>query len=179
MVWLARGVPRPRVVKNKLTTKKTLLLIAFTGNGNISIEGAPCGEIVDSERYVNFVKHLGNKFRTLRSSPVRLSDLLWHHDNARPHTSTLTKDFFAHRDVYLVKQSPYSTDLNQCDRWLIKELKNNLRGSVFSNSEEVVFAALQAFKSINKDRFNQEIDRFKNHCHAVIMCGGDYVNNKC
>ena len=63
-----------------------------------------------SERYVAFIKVTGEKWRTLRSSPMRLKELWWQHDNARPHVAATTKSFLERREVTVIKQSPFSPD---------------------------------------------------------------------
>ncbi|QQP32993.1 Uncharacterized protein FKW44_024202, partial [Caligus rogercresseyi] len=55
--------------------------------------------------------------------------LMW--DNARPHTDTDTREFLTRRDVEPVKQSPYSPDLNLCDRFLFRKLKHRSGGRVW------------------------------------------------
>ncbi|QQP51239.1 Uncharacterized protein FKW44_012534, partial [Caligus rogercresseyi] len=44
-------------------------------------------------------------------------------DNARPRTTTDTREFLTRRDVEPVKQSPYSPDLNLCDRFLFLKVE--------------------------------------------------------
>ncbi|QQP40936.1 Hypothetical protein FKW44_015152 [Caligus rogercresseyi] len=47
-------------------------------------------------------------------------------DNARPHCHRY-QGVLDRRDVEPVKQSPYSPDLNLCDRFLFRKLKHLLR----------------------------------------------------
>jgi len=90
-------------------TKKTLLLLAFTADQKISVDICSPGETVNSsERYVEFVRSTGEKWWHVRRNPKKLTELLWQHDNARPHTSKETIEFFQHRGVTLIKQSPYT-----------------------------------------------------------------------
>ena len=91
--WLRKDEPRLRVVKPKLTNRKALLLVAFTGDKKISVETLKPKETVTSESYVTFIRRTGDKWRTLRSSPTKLSELFWQHDNARPHSASTTVDF--------------------------------------------------------------------------------------
>ncbi|QQP51990.1 Uncharacterized protein FKW44_003972 [Caligus rogercresseyi] len=51
--------------------------------------------------------------------------------NARPHTATDTREFLTRRDVEPVKQSPYSPELNLCDRFLFWKLMHLLREDEF------------------------------------------------
>lgn len=174
MVWLAPQDPRPSVVREQMTFRKTMLLLVFTGNGKIHADVTEKGDTVDTERYIAFVHEAGERWRTLHSDPTRLSELLWMHDNARPHTSDDTMQFFGRRKVELVKQSVYSPDLNLCDRWLFKELKKSLRRQHFECAQDVLKAATHAFHQIPEKRFLDELHNLANHCTSVIQYNGDY-----
>lgn len=142
-VWAKENEPRPRVVQHKAMGRRTMLLVVFSGDGKFYVEGTEKNESVNSERYVSFVKNSVIKFRKDRRR-ISPKDLLWIHDNARPHSSVLTSDFFVSKNIKLVKQSPYSPDLNQCDRWLFKHLKkcsknNDLLTSVVSSTTRVLY----------------------------------------
>ena len=142
-VWITPQTPRPQVICPELMFKKTMLSIAFTGNGKVSADVTEVGETVDSQRYIGFVHKTGEKWRTLRSDPTHLIELLWQHDNARPHTSAVTKEFFTQRKINVVQQSPYSPDLNQCDRWLFEEQKKTLRGNVIASAQDVLYESMR------------------------------------
>lgn len=173
-VWLKKGEKRPTVVKPSIGDKKTMLLIAYTSDKKFSVE-ATNGESITAERYVEFVRNTGDRWRTLRRSPTKLSELTWQHDNARPHCASVVKDFFSRRDIKCVWQSPYSPDLNMLDRWVNKELKKQLRQSVFTDGEEVKNEALRILRDIPESRYTQELDRLLEYCQKVIESGGVYV----
>jgi hypothetical protein len=173
--WIAPGAPRPRVIHEQMTFKKTMLSIAFTGNGKVSMDVTEKGETIDSQRYVEFVRKTGDLWRTLRSDPTRLSEVIWMQDNARPHTAAVIKEFFQRRQVERMEQSPYSPDFNLCDRWLIKELKKHLRTLRLTSAAEVLNAAVRHFHKISPDRFDFELMKLKDHCLQVIHAHGDFV----
>ena len=75
----------------------------------------------------------------------------------------------------IIKQSPYSPDLNQCDRWVFKDLKKHLRQYGYSSAEEIQEKTLQFMRQLPPERFPLEIQRFHKHCKSVIECRGDYV----
>lgn len=173
--WIVPGASRPRVIRQEMTFKKTMLSIVFTGNGKVHMEATKKGETIDSQRYIDFVRKTGDLWRTLRSDPTRLSEVIWMQDNARPHTAVLTKQFFERRHVERMEQSPYSPDLNLCDRWLIKELKANLRTLQLSSATDVLHAAKHHFFTIPSERFVHELNKLQDHCVQVINAFGDYV----
>lgn len=176
-VWIPPETPRPTVVRPQLTFKKTMLSLVFTGNGKIWADATEKSETVDSERYVQFVHAAGEHWRKLRSDPTCLSELLWQHDNARPHTAAATAVFFSERKVELIKQAPYSPDLNQCDRWMFKLLKSQLKKRELTCSEDVRTAVVELFRAIPDKRFHDELENLRNHCLAVVAHHGDYITN--
>jgi hypothetical protein len=174
-VWIPPGAKRPRVVRQQLTFRKTMLSIAFTGNGKLSVTATERGDTIDSESYVDFIHRTGELWRTLRSDPTRLSELLWMHDNARPHTAAHTQAFLRQRKVRLVQQSPYSPDLNLCDRWLFKELKSKLKVCQIQSASDVLTHTNRVFHQIPLEKFEWELTKLREHCSLIIACHGDYI----
>ena len=173
--WLHPTQKKLTVVRPKLTSQKVLLLVAFTADKKISIEYAEPGETVTASRYVEFVRSTGERWRHVRHGAAKLSQLKWQHDNARPHTARETLSFFERRNVELIKQSPYSPDLNFCDRWVFKVLKKAFRGIKFKNGAEVQAHAAQVLKDIPEDTYLHEMLSLREHCSSVLACNGDYV----
>jgi hypothetical protein len=174
--WLTPGSQRLQVIRSSLTNKKVMLMVAFTGDGKLSLEGKPPGETITGEVYVDFLRTTGEKWRCLRSSPTRLSQVWWQHDNARPHVALCVKNFTERRGMTVIRQSPYSPDMNQCDRWVNKELKKHFRHMTFQSAEDVCDESLHFLRSISRERFIQELRSLIKHCHNVIQCNGGYTN---
>lgn len=174
MVWLAPGQPKPSVVKPQLTNRKVLLLVAFTADKKLSIDGVNPGVTVDSERYVEFAHRTGELWRKLRFRPTKLASLWWQHDNARCHAAAATANFFARRRTILIKQAPYSPDLNLCDRWVNKILKQAFRNHHFASGDEMVQHSLQAMQQVPEERYISEFKNLFKYCERVIECQGDY-----
>lgn len=176
-VWIGKDEPRPQVARPALTNRKTMLMVAFTANGRFSVRATAPGETVNSELFVDFMKTTGNKWRTLRKSPITLKELHWQMDNARPHTSAQTKAFFEDRGVSLVWQSPYSPDYNICDRFLFNTLKAGLRRETFETHLEVEEAALRLLREISEEVLHRQVDELYEHLQDVINAGGQYVTD--
>lgn len=60
--------------------------------------------------------------------------LKWQHDNATPHSSILTREFFKKENINRLVQPPYSPDMNLCDRFLFRRFKTSILGKEFSSS---------------------------------------------
>jgi transposase len=173
--WVGQDNKRTRAVKTGLTNKKTLLLICFTPNKKVCIATLPYGETIDSDRYITFLRSVGDHWRKLHRDPTRLSDISVQHDNARPHTSQQTRQFLDSRSVRLIKQPPYSPDYNLCDRWLFAQLKTRLKLSTFTSHQEVRIAATHAFADIPVECFTAQVEKLKMHLVNVIDAHGDYI----
>jgi len=110
-VWISKESVRPQVAAEKLTNQKCVLLIAFTCSKRFSVRALPYGTHINGELYMDFVWHTGEKWRTLRSNPVRLNELVWQHDNARPHVKEEVIMFFQQRNVEKLEQAPLFSGL--------------------------------------------------------------------
>lgn len=178
-VWLPKGeTQRPQIVKpTPMTTKKSLVLLAFTCDKKLSIRALPHGEKIDAQAFIDFVQETGKLWRKLRRSPATLKELHWQHDNARPHTASLTKAFFEKKEIELVFQAPYSPDFNICDRWLLRELKRKVSNQRFTSHEELEAALKIAFHSIPAEHFHHQLNKLYDYCQSVIAAKGEYVSD--
>ena len=154
-----------------------MLMVVFTANKRFSVRATANREVVNSDLFIDFVKSTGEKWRKLRSNAIKLKDLHWQMDNAKPHKSAATTQFFNDRGITLLWQSPYSPDFNLCDRFLFTTLKSELRKQSFESHLEVEQAALQCLRNLPEELLHQEIQKLYDHCQDVIDAGGDYVTN--
>lgn len=174
-VWVAKDANRPQIVASRLTPRKALVLIAVSANKRLSVRALPYGETLTHDGYIDFVKRTGDKWRCLRVNPIRLANVIWQHDNARPHAARDTQQFFISRKVTMLHQAPYSPDLNILDRWLNEKLKKELRQMKFCSAEEVESAVCDIVKKIDETVFRKEVDNLIRHCEEVLNAGGNYV----
>jgi hypothetical protein len=176
-VWISEREKRPQFPKPKLGCRKSLLVGAFTCDKKFSLECLEHKETLNSERYQQFIQNTLHRWRNLRQRPLKVSEheLFWQHDNARPHVSRTSLEFFSKRRMVIVNQSPYSPDLNIWDRWLNKMVKDTLNQQSFQSSEDIVAAAQQALENIEETEFKRQLDLLNQHCLHVIKEGGCYT----
>ena len=101
-----------------------------------------------------FAKNIGNKWRTLRSRPIKLSEIVWQYDKTRPNVLAATKEFFRKRGVELLWQ-----DFNLLDRWVNKEVKMEPRKCSYDTTEEVQENALRLMRDIPEKRCMNELKK--------------------
>lgn len=173
--WLEDDQPRLQVVRRQLTDRKVMLLFAFSPVGRFSVRAVPPGQTVDSDAIIAFIQHTGDLWRKLRQNPIKLHEVLWMWDNARPHASRAVTQFFQQRDVTTVFQSPYSPDFNLCDRFIFSWLKSDFAQREFASHTEVEEAATRWARGLSEDSLLNEVQKLIDHCQRVIDCAGDYV----
>lgn len=78
--------------------------------------------------------------------------------------------------IPLLRQSPYSPDLNLCDRFLFHWLKQQLQkdNAIFSSPEDVERHTLQVLRSFSEDVLRKELDKLILHCDYIISSNGCY-----
>ena len=86
-------------------------------------------------------------------------------------------DFFQNRNITLVKQAPYSLDLNLLDRWINSKIKDYVRGNVYDNAVDVAEAALQCLKDIPENEYHEQLNKLQRYCQRVVREGGNYVTD--
>ena len=137
----------------------------------------PPGSTVNATTFVDFIKTTGNRWRCLRTAPIKLRQLLWQMDNAKPHTAATVSEFLEKQHITKIFQSPYSPDLNLCDRFLFPWLKSELRKHVFTNYLQVQNVALRVLRQFTEESLSNEVDKLLSHCQAVIDASGEYITN--
>ena len=153
-----------------------MILMAFTCKPKrVSIQALPPGTTADRETMIEYLRTTGRRFNNLKKDKICLKNCLLMWDNARPHVAAATTQFLAGREVQTVKQSPYSPDLNLCDRFLFRKLKHLLRNEDFGGHEEATAAVQWAMGRVSEDELFDQLKKLRDHCHEVIQAGGDYV----
>lgn len=173
--WIRHDQARPQVVRRGMSDRKVMLLVAFTPSGRFSISAMPPGVHVDSTRIIDFVRRTGDLWRQLRSQPIHLNELLWQWDNARPHSAQSVKEFMQRRGITTVFQSPYSPDLNLCDRFLFNWMKSDFADKEFNGHMELEQAALQWARQLDREALKREVQKLVDYCLSVIEQDGNYV----
>jgi hypothetical protein len=112
------------------------------------------GATIDPERYVQTLKKLKQRIRMVR--PYRkMNQVLFLHDNARPHTSLNTREAIATMGRTVLPHPPYSPDLAPPDFHLFGPLKDALQGRRFEDDEEL------------RHILHEELRRFRKEFYAT------------
>lgn len=153
-------------------------LVAFTCSPpRFSITVLLKGKTVDAECMIKFFRDTRHRFNNLKTHPAKFDDMLLQIDNARPHTAALTQDYLAAYGLRIVPHSPYSPDLNLCDRFLFTRLQESVKLQQLDDPDEVLRAAQRYCRSRPEETLKKEFTKLLEHCRAVVRCGGDYITS--
>ena len=96
-----------------------------------------------------------NKFKKLigkkRPELVNRRGVVFHHVNARPHTSLKTQEKLKELDWDVLLHQPYSSDVALSDHHLFRSLEHHFRGKNLESEENLKTSPLQFF-FYQKDR---------------------------
>ena len=92
----------------------------------------------------------------------RANRLKIRHDIARPHTALMTRAFFESNEITLVKQPPYSPDMNHLDRYIFRNMEFDRKDQHFAIKNEVELYVQQFMaKKMTRAKLSRELERLK------------------
>ena len=167
-LWVAPDGDRPTQPRRIISDQKFHIIVACNFRGDFRFHILERNQTINAQRYVEFLESILNMAR-----PGRLELM---HDNARPHTAVVTRDFCEQHGITLVKQPPYSPDMNLMDRFIFRNLEFDRRGTRFENKEHLT-VYLENFLQNNMTKFKlaREMHCLKEHLQDVIDMEGNYV----
>ncbi|CAK9826344.1 Histone-lysine N-methyltransferase SETMAR [Anthophora retusa] len=112
-----------------------------------------------------------------RPSLVNRKGVLFHHDNARPHTARITVEKIKNFNWELLPHPPYSSDLAPSDYHLFRSMQHFLSGKNFNNSEDVKSALNEYFNSKSQKFFENGIRKLTDRWEKVIETDGKYIDD--
>jgi histone-lysine N-methyltransferase SETMAR len=174
-LWVYEGEVPPSVVKSEKTAKKICYAVFFRSTGLVKAVKLEGQKTITAKWYTEVC--LPKVFEQVMNERPKsgLRDIIFHHDNARPHTAQLTTDYLKEKKVKIMRHSPYSPDIALCDFWLFGELKKNLRGRRFGTEEELDAAVMEFFEGIPQEQWLEAFKRWQDRMQRVIDNAGEYI----
>ena len=107
---------------------------------------------------------------------LRVTQLLFHQDNAPCHKSIKTMAKLHELNFELLPHPPYSPDLAPSDYWLFADLKKMLAGKKFRSNEEVIAETEAYFEAKDKSFYKSGIEMLERRWNDCIVLDGNYVD---
>jgi [histone H3]-lysine36 N-dimethyltransferase SETMAR len=93
--------------------------------------------MINSKVYCHQLDKLNNSFKQKRPELINRKGIVFHQDNARPHTSLVTRQKLLQLRWNILPHPPYSPDLAPSDYYLFRALQKIFDGKNFTSNEEV------------------------------------------
>ena len=177
--WVPPDGDRCEVAKRMTVEMKFLALVAVSFGSLHHFKVLNRHETVNSEVYTQFLDEAINKFNSyelrVQRRSVSWDTCILMHDNATPHTSLFTTQFLQHKGCTLIRQPPYSPDVNICDRMVFPKAEMKRSGITFHEPNDVVEYLHKEFQTLTEQVMDHEFDMLTLHLRNVIDNNGNYV----
>jgi len=102
-------------------------------------------------------------------------DIVFIHDNARPHTANVTKQLFADFSWKQFNHPPYSPDLSLSNFHLFLHMKSFMGAQNFNEDDEVNKAISAWLQLQGSSFYDEEIQKLVPRYDKCLNNGGNYV----
>lgn len=128
---------------------------------------------LNSDVYLAQLVRLHAAIQTKR--PRKMNQIIFHHDNARPHIERRVVEFIANNGWDKIPHPPYSPTEAPTDYHVNRSLKNWQSNKIYDDFDELTGDVKKWIASKNRDFFARGIDRLPGKWEAVIDVGGEYA----
>lgn len=175
--WSQPNEPPQTTSKPDIHQKKVLLSVWWDYKGIVYFELLPRNQTINSEVYIDQLTKLDAEIKKNRPELANRKGIVFHHDNARPHTSLTTRQKLLQLGWDVLPHPPYSPDIAPSDFYLFQNLQNFLQGKKFNNDYEVKLQVTQFFASKNPQFYEHGIMMLPEKWKKVIENNGQYIFN--
>ena len=170
--WLSPGqdpIPTPQ---GDLHPKKVMLSVWWTIYGILHWEILEYGKTITSELYCQQLDRVNG--RLCRQSKISHQDVVYQHDNARPHTALTTQRKIRSLGWDLLPHPPYSPDCAPSDFHLFRSMQHWFSGKTFETRDEIEGSLSQYFASKDEVFFRNGIEKLAEKWTKIISDNGSY-----
>jgi len=176
--WNRQDEAPEKQAKAEVHQKKVMLSMWWDWKGPVFYE-LPKNKTINSDVYCEQLQKLSDAIAQKCPELLNRKGVVFHHANARPYTSLVTRQKLQHGwDV--LPYSPYSPDLAPSDFHLFRSLQNSLNGKIcfllsFA-SEDFIKQHLNKFLTEKDGKFYERgIMKLSGRWQKVIEQNGQYI----
>ena len=176
--WLSpRQSPAP-TARRELHQRKVLLSVWWDIQGIIHYELLEPGRTITAEVYCEQLDRLKSAIDQKRPALANRKGVVFHHDNARPHTARITLNKLSEFGWELLPQPPYSPDIAPSDYHLFRSMAHYLNGKKFTNNGQVdEFLRRYFFEEKSQEFYRRGIEVLPERWEKVIENQGEYFDD--
>ena len=135
--WIKKGEKAPAIAKPGLTRKKVMLCVCVVGLESFTML-LSSNQTINFELYCEQLQRLQQAIERKRPELINRRGVVFHHDNARPHTFLMTRQKLRELGWEVLMHSPYSPDIAPSYYHLFRSLQNSLNGVKLASKETCV-----------------------------------------
>lgn len=152
-----------------------MLFICWNWKGIVFFELLPSNQTINTKVYCRQLDELDAAIKQKRWELTNRKGIVFHHDNARPHTSFVIRQKLLQLGWDVLPHPSYSLDLARSDYHLFGSLQNSLNGVNFNSNEGVKNHLLQFFANREKDFYEHGILMLPERWQKVLVQNGQYT----
>ncbi|KAG9436972.1 Ammar1 transposase [Apis mellifera carnica] len=171
--WNRPREPAQTTSKADIHQKKVLLSVWWDYKGIVYFELLPPNRTINSVVYIEQLTKLNNAIEEKRPELTNRK-VVFHHDNARPHTYLVTRQKLLELGWDVLPHPPYSPDLAS-DYFLFRSLQNSLNGKNFNNDDDIKSYLIQFFANKNQKFYERGIMMLPERWQKIIDQNGQHI----
>ena len=170
--WISGDGDRLQTPRRLQSEQKCLCYVA------VSLAGEHYFKIADgninSETYKEFISEMSDHMGTY--AQIQTENMVLIQDNARPHVSRETLAYFGEKNIRLLKQAPYSPDMNMLDSFIFPRLES-MRNTYedFKSRDDLISFLNSALPTFTADKMKRNFEIMKEDFQKIIDKDGDYL----
>ncbi|XP_015604617.1 histone-lysine N-methyltransferase SETMAR-like [Cephus cinctus] len=173
--WSKRGEATQTVAKPGITVRKVLLCIWWDWKGIIYYELLPYGQTLNSDLYCHQLDRLKLAIDQKRPQLANRKGVVFRQDNARPHTSIVTRQKLREHGLEVLMHPPYSSDLALSDYHLFLSLKNFLSDKKLASRGDCENSFIELFATGDQGFYERGVMKLPLKWQQILKQNGTYL----
>lgn len=173
--WSKKDEAPQTIAKPTLTLRKVMLSVFWDWKGIVHYELLEPGQTVDSLFYCDQLERLNQAMKKIRPDLVNRKSVVFHHDNARPHTSLMTRKKLKDLNWEVLMHPAYSPDLAPSDYHLFRDMQNFFNGLSMTSREDCKKYLVQFFDQKSQKFYSDGIMALPDKWQKVVQQNGTYL----
>lgn len=163
------------ISKSDIHQRKIMLSVWWDSKGVVYFEFLPRNKTINSIVYCRQLDSLNEAIIQKRPEFVNTKTVVLQHDNAKPHTSVMTRKKISQLGWDVLPHPSYSPDLAPSDFHLFLSLQNSMRAMRFNSDEDLKQHIVQFFASKDMSFYERGILKLTERWEQVIEQNGAYI----
>ena len=174
--WSKGSEPAQTVAKPGLTARKVLLCVWWDWQGIIYYELLSYGQTLNLDLYCKQLDRLKEAIAQKHPVLANRNGIVFHQDNAKPHTSILTRQKLRELGWEVLMHPSYSPDLAPSNYHLFLSMAIYLAGEQLASREACQNRLSQFFVNRDKGFYERGIMKLPSKWQQVVEQNGAYLS---